>query len=601
MRGLKLIYIFSVFCLLFAGAAPVVAQTQDIIEPPVNDTVPTIIISELQNNGEGSGTSNQEFIELYNYGEEIINLLDYKLFYVTSTGTESELYLFSEPLMFLPDTFIMGKLSTAPEDFMLDTEWDFTYSKGSSGMAASAGGLKLIDEKDDLIDELYWTSSGTSDNPAVVSLAGGMSAQRYYLDEVLLIDEQNDFRKEFLVDLPTPREFIYQITQSDPEPPDPEDEVVINIPEPINNPPIYLNELFIDPVSPQLDSVDEFVEIYNPNNQKLDISDYKIMAGNTTIYTHTMPKGSFINPKAYIVIKSSDSTLTLSNSGGQVFLIDNLDKQIDSVSYSDAKAGYSWAKSGSEWFWTTQVTPADINVIKAPIEAVKSVAKKTATTKKVATTKTTNTNFTKAPPIKINEIFPDPSSPQKDSADEFIELYNPYDYPINIADYTITSGATRIYKHKIKSPAVIPAKGFYTVTSADTSLSLPNSGGQVTLINNYDVQIDSVSYPESIPGSSWVLVDGTWQWTSSPTKNSANKLVGLVEGLNKNKEDSKNTTVAGAVVAGTDDTPLVAAPQPLPGWVLAVLGVAAVCYAAYEYRFEARNYYYKYRTIRSPR
>jgi hypothetical protein len=314
-----------------------------------------------------------------------------------------------------------------------------------------------------------------------------------------------------------------------------------------------------------------------------------------------MPAGSFINPKSYIVIKASESTLTLSNSGGQVVLIDNLNSQIDSVVYGDAEPGASWAKNGSEWLWTVQVTPASQNIIKTPVIAAKSVSTKSATTKKTATTKTGNTNFTKAPPIKINEIFPDPSSPQKDSTDEFIELYNPYDYSINIADYTITSGATRIYKHKIKAPAIIPAKGFYTVTSADTSLSLPNSGGQVTLINNFDVQIDSVDYPESIPGGSWVLVDGKWQWTISPTKNSANKLAGLIEGLNNNKEVSKTTNVAGAVVSGTDDTPLVAAPQPLPGWVLVLLGVAAVCYAAYEYRFEVRNYYYKFRTVRSLR
>ena len=109
------------------------------------------------------------------------------------------------------------------------------------------------------------------------------------------------------------------------------------------------------------------------------------------------------------------------------------------------------------------------------------------------------------------------------------------------------------------------------------------------LINNFDKEIDTVTYDKAISGQSYARDDfGKWQWTSTVTKNEKNIIT-----ASASKKSSK-TSVAG-IVAGTDSKPLAPAPQPLPTWVLAMLGFGAVCYAAYEYRFEARNIFYKFK------
>jgi hypothetical protein len=565
---------------------------------------PDIIISEVQTGGEISGTSSHEFIELYNNGTDVVNLMGYKLIYVTSTGSNSELYVFNEPYLFLPETFMVGKLKFSSETFLSNINADFIYDKGETGLAMTAGGLKLIDNEDTLVDELYWTSASNSDKPAVTELVGGKSAQRYFLDEQLITDETANFVNEYIVDQPTPQSLLRKTTPPIEPPNDEDNEPLIDPPDTkidqAVNPPILINELFIDPESPLLDSKDEFIELYNPHDQNIDISNYKLTTGLSTKYNYVIPIGSVILAKSYFTLYAKDTSLTLSNSGSMVVLQDNLGNQISEVSYTIAKAGESWATVQGLWQWTSAITPDAQNIPLTKVDPIKptTVAKASSTK---TTSKSAKTNLTNAPPIIINEIYPDPISPQKDSIDEFIELYNPHDFAINIADYTVMAGTDKKYKYVIKSPATIQARGYYVLTSADTTLSLNNSGGLVTLANNYDKTIASLEYPKAVPGASWSYINGNWQWTSKPTKNSVNLASDLVDGLLNTKQNEPKTKVAGASVAGTDNTPLVNAPQPLPAWALAVLGLSAICYAGYEYRFEARNYYYKFRRIRSLR
>jgi len=598
-----IIFIFASFASTLAEPAPI--SDTDIVEETTDSSeelIPDVIITEIQTSGPESGTSNHEFIEFYNNSDNIVDLTDWQLIYINSSGSESLLYEFVEPLLFLPETFIMGKLVGAPLDFMTEEQFEFEYVKGTTGIAASEGGLRLLDSNAELIDEVLWTSAGSSADDIILSLVGGLSAQRYILDGELVEDEL--LAKRFIIEEPSPKSY-YETETPHPDIDDETEEEVVNeiievTPKPVNNPAIYLNELLPDPASPQKDSEHEFIELYNPNSTNLDISGYRIVAKTTSQYSYELPSGTNIPAKGYYYVTSAISPIALSNSGATVSLIDNLGKQIDSTAYVDSDSGNSWAKAGGKWQWSISPTPGKGNIITSPVIIAKTTKVKASSTSSKKASSSAKTNFANNPSIKINEIFPDPKSPLKDSQDEFIELYNPNNRRLNIADYVITSGATRTYKHTLPAGASIEAKGYYTVTSADTSLALTNSGGTVTLTDNLGVKIDSIEYAGVISGQSWALIDGKWQWTATPTINTSNKLSSVPSGTGSDSSYT-NTEVAGATVAGSDDTPLVLAPQPLPGWLLAAIGVAAICYAAYEYRFEARNYYYKYQRVRSPR
>jgi hypothetical protein len=207
--------------------------------------------------------------------------------------------------------------------------------------------------------------------------------------------------------------------------------------------------------------------------------------------------------------------------------------------------------------------------------------------------------------VILSEMLADPASPQSDAENEFIELYNPNDRAFDLTGFKLqfasTTSAT-IHSYTIPSGTMIPAKGFKTFTSGDTSLSLNNTAGQVWFVDPLDHTISTTGlYSGGKEGASFINAGGKWQWTTSPTPGAANKLQPLASTTSDSKKKSAsvngrsitgvvNTSasgVAGASAAGSFDQ--VAQPVPLhPGTLAAVIGLA-VLYLAYEYRHDLAN------------
>lgn len=169
-----------------------------------------------------------------------------------------------------------------------------------------------------------------------------------------------------------------------------------------------ITELLPNPTGTGNDGTDEFVELYNPNNVAFDLSGFTIETGLTTKHDFTFDSGSSIPAKSFVAYYSSDTNLTLSNSGGQAWLLDpdgNIISQ--SEAYGSAKDGQSWALANGAWYWTTKPTPNGPNVISQPVSASSSKTKTTPTTGVTTTSSSTSTgnNFssgsttTNAPPI----------------------------------------------------------------------------------------------------------------------------------------------------------------------------------------------------------
>jgi hypothetical protein len=577
--------------ILLLTTQPIIAQEEPIDTSAQN----TITLTEVQANGEGTGTTTQELIELYNPSSEPVNLVGWSIVYVNSSAKETVLYTFTDAFLFLPDTFVIGKNSATATTYLPEVIADFTFTNGASGLAATSGGVIIKDAEQNVIDEVYWTSSTTFVNDkTITSLSNGMSLQRK-CDATNTLVDTNINVNDYFVGTPTPLTYIC-------EPPIDEEPEIVDPPieEPDKQPitvervrvPLTINEIFADPASPLSDSTDEYVELYNPNSVTADVSGYTIKAGTTTIYAYTFPDSSIIAANGYVSITSGQSPLALANSGGKVVLYDDTGAIVDEITYSKALPGSAWAYTESAtWEWTTSPTFSAKNIITIPKAPTVIAAKKKVVAKKT-TTKNKKTNFSVALPIQLNEVYPDPKSPQTDAKDEFIELYNPHPYSINVTDYTIIAGVTKKYTYILPQGSVLAANSYMVITSEDTNISLTNSEGKVQLLNNFDKEIDVVSYEAAKTGISYARDDmGKWQWTTTVTKGEQNIIT-------TSTTDGTATTVAG-VVAGTDGTPLAPAPQPLPGWVLAILGVSAVCYAAYEYRFEVRNKIYEFRANRT--
>jgi len=149
-----------------------------------------------------------------------------------------------------------------------------------------------------------------------------------------------------------------------------------------------LSEILPNPAPPLSDATDEFVELYNPNDARFDLSGFALQAGISTTHNYIFPSGQFIlQPHEFRAFYASQTSLTLSNDTGQVKLLDPSGNVLsESDAYMTAKDGYARVYANGSWQWTTTPTPSAANIINAPPAAKKSAtaSKTTKTASKTA-------------------------------------------------------------------------------------------------------------------------------------------------------------------------------------------------------------------------
>lgn len=162
-----------------------------------------------------------------------------------------------------------------------------------------------------------------------------------------------------------------------------------------------ISELLPNPMSPQTDADDEFIELYNSNDKPFDLSGFSLQSGTTTLHKYTFPDGTTMAGHQFMAFFSSDTALSLSNTDGQVKLLEpagNVLGQTDE--YTTAKDGYAWVFADGLWQWTTTPTPNAANIITTPPISTASKTKAAASTKK--STKSTKSKTAAANPSSSN-------------------------------------------------------------------------------------------------------------------------------------------------------------------------------------------------------
>lgn len=174
-----------------------------------------------------------------------------------------------------------------------------------------------------------------------------------------------------------------------------------------------ISELLPNPAEPQTDSEDEFVELYNSNNTSFDLSGFKIEVGSSTKHDYTFPDGTTLPAKSFKAFFSEDTGLSLSNSGGQAWLLDpsgNIISQTDP--YGIAKDGQTWALGpDGKWYWTMTATPDAANIVLLPsIASTKSSTSSKSNTPKTTSTKAVKAASTTAKKTSTNGASTDPQA-----------------------------------------------------------------------------------------------------------------------------------------------------------------------------------------------
>ncbi|MBP9827506.1 lamin tail domain-containing protein [Candidatus Saccharibacteria bacterium] len=148
---------------------------------------------------------------------------------------------------------------------------------------------------------------------------------------------------------------------------------------------IEITELLPDPVSPQVDSKDEFIELYNAGANPARLIGWKLTEGK---HSYSLDK-LIINPGQYVVVYARDSKMSLNNSGDTISLINPSGQTIMTTpNYGKAQAGKSFGVTPQGWGWLTSATPGSTNASldnaqsDEKTSSVKSSAKQSATSKR---------------------------------------------------------------------------------------------------------------------------------------------------------------------------------------------------------------------------
>ncbi len=278
-----------------------------------------------------------------------------------------------------------------------------------------------------------------------------------------------------------------------------------------DSPSIIINELFPDPASPQTDSQDEFIELYNPNDFPVDISEWVLKDNfvGKPVHNFTISFGTTIEPYGFRVFYSHETPISLNNDGDIVELYNSSGELIDnSESYNKAKTGQSYSFDGGSWFWTETPTPETQNIIddfpnkEEPGDSLPSFSSNE---------------------IIINELLPNPAAPQTDSKDEFIELRNPNGFTVDLGNWVVQDTIGSVKKYTFPAGTSIGAFGYLVLYSRDSRIALNNSGDLVSLFDPSGGLVNSTEdYGKAQAGWSFSFDGEYWSWSETPTPGADN-------------------------------------------------------------------------------
>lgn len=332
----------------------------------------TIVISQLQTGTQASAS--QEFIELQNRQDQAVDLAGWKLQYKSATSTDQASSWGTKAALegVIP---AKGFFLIAPKAYLENADFDL-----SPGLASGGGQVRLLDSNGQEVDRLGWGNANAAEGQAAPAPDAGQSLQRPDGDSD---DNSVDFKIQ-----PVPEPHSSQDPTSASQSPEQDPEIPPATAP--TAPSVSITELLVDPASPLTDANDEFIELHNDDSQPADLGGYLLKSGSDFHDSYTLPAPFILEPGEFKAVYSSQSHLSLTNSGGAAELVAPDGTVIDSsLDYDQAPTGQSWALFPDGWAWTIQQTPGRPNIYVAPVlpaETAAAVKPKT-TTKKTTTTK----------------------------------------------------------------------------------------------------------------------------------------------------------------------------------------------------------------------
>ena len=373
---------------------------------------------------------------------------------------------------------------------------------------------------------------------------------------------------------------------------------------------------------------EEFVEIINTSSHatNLDGVELQYKSSNGSNWSTKAELNGDIAPYSRVLISNFIETATFDFSGGLSGTSGHLrlsykDEDIDKLGWGEAvdpeeiaaethdpgqslkrlvdEDGYFVDSQNNSVDWLTRETPTPFGDPQVSEEVLEIIEEEVIAPEEAE--KILGETIQPTHQLFITELLPDPVSPMTDAEHEFVELFNPNDFVVNLESYRIESGSEWRYGFTLGSYDLMPGE-YLAVMSGDSGVSLSNSGSQVRIIGPDGNELDFVEYEKAKADQSWSKFGDAWEWAQ--ITNNANNVRFQNETAEANDQsDEQASTLEKRDVqfaqneqqASNSSTPpsgslidIEPEPQTANNWVLAGVGSMAVLYGLYEYRSNIR-------------
>lgn len=416
MRGGKLF-----LCFVLVIAQSLVQFEFSLAAPPSDALVISHVIA-----GESSSSSS-ELVAIYNNSNEEINVSGYCIKNKSSVSVSCVNSAINLQVILPPQAYLTfaSTIFSSTHNYIPDTQF-----VSSNSVQVGGDELILIDTNGVEVDKISWGSSGggislttngtmyRKQHPNLNDKlldTGSMSNDFTSVSASLLYPSNESFERALVTDAcPNVEEFQDQVPEdfllddngncqvdscinidglqlSVPDGYDSDDSGTCFIPDSCSNiegqqnvippymvrsgvteciwniAPLILSELMPNPLGSDIGN--EFIEIFNPTNNTIDLGAYSVAVGVGADKYYAFPIGSMIGPGEYRIFTDSEMKFTLVNTTGRVVLrsVDNYTWG-DSGVYENAAEGFSWSYIGGLWRYTNVPTPGTDNLASTGID-----------------------------------------------------------------------------------------------------------------------------------------------------------------------------------------------------------------------------------------
>lgn len=131
------------------------------------------------------------------------------------------------------------------------------------------------------------------------------------------------------------------------------------LPAAARNDSIIINEIFPNPAG--ADTGEEWLEIKNQSQAEINLLNWRVENSNGKYkFNNAEPLEAGI----FYLLDNTVSRLAFKNTDDTIRLYNDLDELVDQVEYASAVQGEAYARGANgNWFWTTELTPGQENII----------------------------------------------------------------------------------------------------------------------------------------------------------------------------------------------------------------------------------------------